>query len=178
MKTNTGGKPTANGTKIGQVVKTEAAGANGSKYQVYYQWDGSKWNSISKSKYLESTPSGNFVPRWRTMMLPALMVSPPKRLTPSRLASESRPFLVEPPPFFCAIDSISLNLAAVWTNQRLNGNFGVVLAMPLGFGVVLAPTMLKDSNFVTAAMRDHPGFHACAFKQGPPNIKLGAVAKG
>ena len=70
MKTNTGGKPTANGTKIGQTVKTEAAGAQGSKYQVYYQWDGSEWNSISKSNYLESTPSGTF--SYKTVAAPTL----------------------------------------------------------------------------------------------------------
>lgn len=70
MKTNTGGKPTANGTKIGQTVKTEAAGAMGSKYQVYYQWDGSEWNSISKSKYLESTSSGSF--SYKTVAAPTL----------------------------------------------------------------------------------------------------------
>ena len=70
MKTNTGGKPTANGTKIGQTVKTEAAGARGSKYQVYYQWDGSEWNSISKSKYLESTSPGTF--SYKTVAAPTL----------------------------------------------------------------------------------------------------------
>ena len=70
MKTNTGGKPTANGTKIGQTVKTEAAGAMGSKYQVYYQWDGSEWNSITKAKYLESTPPGTF--SYKTVAAPTL----------------------------------------------------------------------------------------------------------
>ena len=45
----------------------------------------------------------NLVPRWRTMMLPALITSPPNFLTPSILGCESRPFRVEPPPFFCAI---------------------------------------------------------------------------
>src|SRR3712207_1853460 len=37
------------------------------------------------------------------MMLPAETISPPQTFTPSRLPSESRPFLDDPPPFLCAI---------------------------------------------------------------------------
>jgi len=50
------------------------------------------------------TPGWNWVPRWRTMIEPALISSPPKRFTPSILGLESRPFRVEPPPFFCAME--------------------------------------------------------------------------
>ena len=48
-------------------------------------------------------PGRNLVPFWRTMISPALTTCPPKRLTPRRLALESRPFLLEPPAFLCAI---------------------------------------------------------------------------
>jgi hypothetical protein len=49
------------------------------------------------------TPGWNLVPRWRTMMLPALIVSPAYDLTPRRFDSESRPFLELPPAFLCAM---------------------------------------------------------------------------
>src|SRR3990172_11799302 len=37
------------------------------------------------------------------MILPAITCSPPKRLTPNIFGLESRPFLVLPPAFLCAI---------------------------------------------------------------------------
>src|SRR6266498_4035818 len=43
------------------------------------------------------------VPRWRTMIEPAVTAWPPKAFTPSRLEFESRPLRDEPPPFLCAI---------------------------------------------------------------------------
>ena len=47
-------------------------------------------------------PGWMWVPRWRTRMLPARTNCPSARFTPRRLALESRPFLVEPPPFLWA----------------------------------------------------------------------------
>src|SRR6267142_1507387 len=44
-------------------------------------------------------PGKNFVPRCRTMMLPATTSSLPNRFTPSRLLTLSRPFLTLPCPF-------------------------------------------------------------------------------
>src|SRR5690349_24482974 len=55
-------------------------------------------------------PGKNLVPRWRTRMLPALTTSPPYRFTPSRWELLSRPFLVEPCPFLCAMNSASDDL--------------------------------------------------------------------
>jgi hypothetical protein len=43
------------------------------------------------------------VPRWRAMMPPARMTSPPYTLTPSRLGCESRPLRELPPAFLCAL---------------------------------------------------------------------------
>ena len=40
---------------------------------------------------------------YNLLVLPARTVSPPKRFTPRRLASESRPLRDEPPAFLCAI---------------------------------------------------------------------------
>jgi hypothetical protein len=49
------------------------------------------------------TPGWKWVPRWRTMISPALTTWPPKRFTPRRWAFESRPLRVELAPFLCAI---------------------------------------------------------------------------
>src|SRR5712692_2772204 len=54
-------------------------------------------------------PGLNRVPRCRTMMLPAVTNCPPKRLTPSRWALESRPLRELPTPFLCAM-SLCLDL--------------------------------------------------------------------
>src|SRR5215218_3515828 len=45
------------------------------------------------------------VPRWRTRIVPAVTSWPPWRLTPSRLAAESRPLRLEDAPFLCAISA-------------------------------------------------------------------------
>ena len=44
-------------------------------------------------------PGWNFVPRWRTRMLPPSTCSPPNFFTPRRRPSESRPLRDEPPAF-------------------------------------------------------------------------------
>jgi len=49
------------------------------------------------------SPGWCCVPRWRTMMLPAMQPWPPKILTPNRFDSDSRPFFELPTPFLCAI---------------------------------------------------------------------------
>src|SRR3977135_3401008 len=55
------------------------------------------------------TPGWKCVPRCRTMISPALTTCPPKRLTPSRWALESRPLRELPTPFLCAM-SLCLDL--------------------------------------------------------------------
>src|SRR5579862_5354672 len=49
------------------------------------------------------SPGWNLVPRWRTMMLPGMTISPPNFLTPSRRPALSRPLREDPPAFLCAI---------------------------------------------------------------------------
>src|SRR6056297_243824 len=60
-------------------------------------------NSVWSRPTPTLVPAWKRVPRWRTRMLPATTDWPPKSFTPSRLDSESRPFLLLPPAFLCAI---------------------------------------------------------------------------
>src|SRR5712691_6897523 len=60
-------------------------------------------NSVSSPPFPTPSPGWMRVPRWRTMIEPAGTAWPANTLTPSRLDLESRPFLVEPPPFLCAM---------------------------------------------------------------------------
>ena len=64
-------------------------------------------NSVSSPPSAVPAPGWNLVPRWRTMIPPALMVWPANTFTPRRFDWESRPFLEEPRPFLCAISSSS-----------------------------------------------------------------------
>src|ERR1700741_2523583 len=60
-------------------------------------------NSVSSPPRPTFTPGGKWVPRGRTMISPALTISPPNRLTPSRWAAESRPLRELEAPFLCAM---------------------------------------------------------------------------
>src|SRR5690606_21534731 len=48
-------------------------------------------------------PGWNWVPRWRTMILPASTAWPPYSFTPRYFGLESRPLREEPTPFLCAM---------------------------------------------------------------------------
>src|SRR5882757_1556885 len=67
-------------------------------------------NSVSSPPHPTLTPGWKWVPRWRTMISPALTTWPPNRLTPSRWALESRPLRELEAPFLCAIGSLPLLL--------------------------------------------------------------------
>src|SRR5512146_2386226 len=67
-------------------------------------------NSVSSSPRPTPRPGWKWVPRWRTMISPAFTRWPPKRLTPSRCAFESRPLRLEDAPFLCAMSCQSLRL--------------------------------------------------------------------
>ena len=60
-------------------------------------------NRVSSLPRPTLRPGWKWVPRWRTMISPALTNWPPKRLTPRRCALESRPLREEPRPFLCAM---------------------------------------------------------------------------
>src|SRR3954468_16903878 len=51
------------------------------------------------------SPGWNLVPRWRTMMAPGCTAVPSNTFTPRRLAAESRPLRVEPPPLVLDMSS-------------------------------------------------------------------------
>src|SRR5581483_6393020 len=53
-------------------------------------------NSVSSLARLTFRPGWYFVPRWRTMMLPAVTASPADALIPSRCDVESRPLRTDP----------------------------------------------------------------------------------
>src|SRR5579863_4265064 len=67
-------------------------------------------NSVSSPPRPTPWPGWKCVPCWRTMISPALTSWPPKRLTPRRLALESRPLRLDDAPFLCAI-SVLLRLS-------------------------------------------------------------------
>src|SRR5918994_2015424 len=67
-------------------------------------------NSVSSPPRPTFSPGWIRVPRWRTMIVPALIAVPSNTFTPRRLACESRPFLVEPAPLVLDM-SVSPTLA-------------------------------------------------------------------
>src|SRR5580704_13802106 len=84
-------------------------------------------------------------------MLPARTCSPPKRLTPRRLEWESRPFLVLPPAFLCAIARDSSG------DDAGHLDFRIRLAMRLLAQVVLAAAELDDPDLAGLAVRLNRG---------------------
>src|SRR5215468_1975242 len=64
--------------------------------------------SVSSPPRPTRSPGWNLVPRCRTMISPALTSWPPKRFTPSRWASESRPLRELEAPFLCAMAACPL----------------------------------------------------------------------
>src|SRR5688572_12648483 len=95
------------------------------------------------------SPARYGVPRWRTRMLPASTVWPPNFLTPSRFDWDSRPFLVLPPAFLCAMFDSS--------GRRDAGHlhFGVRLTVTFLAQVVLAAPEFGDLDLVGLAMGLH-----------------------
>src|SRR3954465_1173087 len=93
------------------------------------------------------SPAWNLVPAWRTMIEPAEMASPPNALTPSIFGWESRPFRVEPPPFFCAMVDYLLQCRVARSGvDRRDLEFGEVLAGTAMLLVVLATAHLEDAH--------------------------------
>src|SRR5574343_1550358 len=103
------------------------------------------------------------------MMAPAEISWPPNTFTPSILGLESRPFRVEPPPFFCAMVLYSLAV------DRADLQLGVVLTMALALLVVLATAHLEDANLVATTVRNHGGRDRCAGDQGRAHLDAFAV---
>src|SRR4051794_3748398 len=66
-------------------------------------------NNVSSPPRPTFSPGWNLVPRWRTMMAPAVTIVPSYTFTPRRWAWESRPLRVEPPPLVLDIDAHDLH---------------------------------------------------------------------
>src|SRR6266516_4582826 len=103
-------------------------------------------------------PGRKRVPRWRTMIVPAVTPWPSKTLTPSIFGFESRPFRDEPSPFLWAISvpsgngrSLGGTLALLLSRRLERGQRALALRVPpfvLERGVELlcapAPGLLAD----------------------------------
>src|SRR6201999_1331906 len=63
-------------------------------------------NRVSSPPRPTLMPGWKWVPRCRTMISPAFTDWPPKRLTPSRWALESRPLRELDAPFLCAMSAV------------------------------------------------------------------------
>src|SRR4029079_19458024 len=88
-------------------------------------------------------------------MLPASTRSPPNFLRPSRFDSESRPFLVLPPAFLCAMTR-SRSMTTVGSADDAGGlHFGIGLAVRALPQVVLAATEFDDTPLVALAVTLH-----------------------
>src|SRR6187549_1935714 len=87
---------------------------------------GARANSVSSPPRPTFTPGWKCVPRWRTMISPALTTWPPKRLTPRYWELESRPLRVEDAPFLCAMSVPALGSGACQIeNDRMNEDSGL-----------------------------------------------------
>src|SRR6185312_5877746 len=136
------------------------------------------WNTTLPSTFANSVwsvpvptfrPARTGVPRWRMMMFPARTRSPPKRFTPSRLEWESRPFLVLPPAFLCAM---SASARADVRHLDLGERLAVVL-LPQ---VVLAAPKLHDGNLGPLAVANHGGDHLPPREQRIAELDVGTLA--
>src|SRR4051812_45033715 len=103
---------------------------------------GASANSVSSLPRPTLSPGWKCVPRWRTMISPALTTWPPKRLTPRCCALESRPLRVELAPFLCAMCCSSAD--------RGDAHAGQVLAVTLALLVAGLVLELLDDDLRAA----------------------------
>src|SRR3954470_15721421 len=113
---------------------------------------GTRANRVSSLPRPTPRPGWKWVPRWRTMISPALTTSPPKRFTPSRWALESRPLREDEAPFLCAMSASALrDVADHDVGQRLTVPLPLVVA-----GLVLE---LVDADLRALAVADDLAGH-------------------
>src|SRR6185503_5288184 len=113
------------------------------------------------------SPGWKCVPRWRTMISPALTTWPPKRLTPRYWELESRPLRVEDAPFLCAMSVPALGSGACQIeNDRMNEDSGLdpgdldlgrVLTVTLTLPVARLVLELHDDDLWPLGGLDHLG---------------------
>src|SRR3954451_3368957 len=97
-------------------------------------------------------PGWKWVPRWRTMISPALTTWPPKRLTPRRWALESRPLRDDEAPFLCAMSASALRDVA-------DHDAGQGLTVPLPLVVARLVLELVDVDLRALAVLDDLAGH-------------------
>src|SRR5262245_18213731 len=107
-------------------------------------------NSVWSVPMPTLSPARYGVPRWRTRMLPASTRSPPNFFTPSRFDWDSRPFLVLPPAFLCA-----MFLSSSGRRDADHLDLGERLAVTFLPQVVLAAAEFRDADLVGLAVRLH-----------------------
>src|SRR5437763_46183 len=112
---------------------------------------GASANSVSSPPRPTLSPGWKWVPRWRTRISPAFTTWPPKRLTPSRCALESRPLREDDAPFLCAIGALLSGLDAGHAKR------GELLTVPLALVVTGLVLELVDDDLGTLAVVDHLG---------------------
>src|SRR5258706_10205985 len=127
-------------------------------------------NSVWSRPMPTLAPGWYLVPRWRTRMLPASTIWPPKRLTPRRWPGESRPLRELPPAFLCAMAKSSGQLDAGDLEHRQ------VLPVAVLAARVLPPALLEDDDLGAAGLLDHLGGHQGARHQGRADAQGRAVA--
>src|SRR5947209_1757300 len=111
-------------------------------------------NRVSSPPRPTLSPGWKWVPRWRTRISPALTCWPPKRLTPSRWALESRPLREDDAPFLCAMAALypALLLARVDAGDLQRGQLLTVTLTLVVAGLV---TELVDDDLGSLAVLDH-----------------------
>src|SRR2546430_17434089 len=87
-------------------------------------------------------------------MFPASTCSPPKRLTPKRLEWESRPFLVLPPAFLCAMTKVSCEQRSAGADVR-DLHLGEQLSVVLLPQVMRAALELDHRHLGALAVAHH-----------------------
>src|SRR5919199_5026780 len=108
---------------------------------------GTRANSVSSLPRPTPRPGWKWVPRWRTMISPALTTCPPKRFTPRRWALESRPLREDEAPFLCAMVASALRDVA-------DHDGGQRLAVPLTLVVAGLVLELVDADLRALAVLD------------------------
>src|SRR5260221_564006 len=98
-------------------------------------------NRVSSPPRPTPTPGWKCVPRWRTRISPALTTWPPNRLTPSRWALESRPFLLDEAPFLCAISDLLL-LAGAGLARSDAGDLHLRVLLPVALAAPVTGLVL------------------------------------
>src|SRR3982751_5304648 len=109
-------------------------------------------NSVSSLPRPTPRPGWKWVPRWRTMISPALTTWPPKRLTPRRCAFESRPLREDEAPFLCAMSTSALRDVA-------DHDVGEGLTVPLPLVVAGLVLELVDADLRALAVADDLAGH-------------------